>query len=139
MVDDFTKQKSEVVFKMHFKPFSNHDFLIFSIKEIIFHGIILLPEYGAIFVYRHEMEKKDFEESKEKSSETDIKASASLMSQYAQASFSAGLNQEQSNSEKVVGMRSKVTTYTISKVHYINIFKSDRISGFLLLLEVVKL
>ena len=66
------------------------------------------------------MEKKDFEESKEKSSETDIKASASLMSQYAQASFSAGLNQQESKIEKAKGMRSKVTTYTISKVRYLH-------------------
>ena len=36
MVDDFTKQKSEVVFKMHFKPYSNHDFLILSIKRKLF-------------------------------------------------------------------------------------------------------
>ena len=78
--------------------------------------MFLLSEFGAIFIYRHEMKKTEFETTRDESSETDLKASASLMSQYAQASFSAGKNEEKSKTEKAKEMRSKVTTYTISKV-----------------------
>ena len=77
--------------------------------------MFLLSEFGAIFIYRHEMKKTEFETTRDETSETDLKASASLMSQYAQASFSAGKKDEKTKKEKANELSSKVTTYTISK------------------------
>ena len=61
------------------------------------------------------MEKSAYETEELESSETAIEARASLMSQYAQASFAAGYNSESSEAKKAKQMKEKVTTYTISK------------------------
>ena len=114
-----TEEFQDVRFLEFFSHFGTHfivDIGAFSCHtKVSVHSQLFVLDYGALFIYQHEMEKSSFETEESESSETALQARASLMSSYAQASFDAGYNSESSEAKKAKELKEKVTTYTISK------------------------